>query len=274
MDNGNRSKGFERISRYINAACFADNIEFSATLGSNFDKKQVTNSASLQSSFLIECFNLKAAVESQSKGNAFALQALNDMPSRPEEELDPITLHNQAVLSVHAEPSESFEKLHFLIEENMAPNETFQNLVLAYFHHDHDEFASNLMSTKPELLLDLEALDKDFLECYSLGRLNPDEAIRKLDLAEINLDALMREQRTELQQAEEIADEQQIRFVENELELLSEKLFSYPIFFIIVGSCQLGCSRLDYTGTNRNLSMLRKFSKMVPCFSGKKNVGT
>lgn len=233
MDNGNNSKGFERASRFVNSVYSTEIIEFSAAVGSDSDRKQITNSTALQSSFLIECFNLKSAVESQRKSNKAAWQTLNDMPSRREEDLDPVTLHNQAVLSVDLDPSESFEKLHFLIEENLAPNESFQNLVLAYFHHDHDDFATNLLSTNSELLLDIEALDKEFLECYTLGRLSPDEAIRKLDNAESNLEAMIREQRTVLQQAEEMADEQQSRIAEDELELFFEKFFPYISFLFV-----------------------------------------
>ncbi len=52
-----------------------------------------------QETCLIEAFNLRAAIEHTRKNYEMAVEALSDMPPRREQELDPVTLHNQACIS-------------------------------------------------------------------------------------------------------------------------------------------------------------------------------
>ncbi len=49
---------------------------------------------------LIEAFNLKAAIEYSIKNIPAAKEALLDMPPRGEDELDPVTLMNTALMNV------------------------------------------------------------------------------------------------------------------------------------------------------------------------------
>jgi tetratricopeptide repeat protein 30 len=77
------------------------------SVGSNtegIEARSVGNSAVLKETFLIEAFNLKAAIEYEMRSTepakvggdtSAAKEALSDMPSRLESELDPVTLHNQ-----------------------------------------------------------------------------------------------------------------------------------------------------------------------------------
>lgn len=58
------------------------------------------NSSKLKQAALVEAFNLKAAIELELGNPAAAAAALSDMPPRQEHELDPVTLHNQAVISI------------------------------------------------------------------------------------------------------------------------------------------------------------------------------
>jgi hypothetical protein len=46
----------------------------------------------------VEAFNLKAAIEYSMSNMEMAKEALSDMPPREEQELDPVTLHNQALI--------------------------------------------------------------------------------------------------------------------------------------------------------------------------------
>jgi tetratricopeptide repeat protein 30 len=72
-------------------------------VGSNsdgVDVKTVGNTQTLRETALIEAFNLKAAIEFTMKNEAAAREALLDMPPRNEEELDPVTLHNQALMNI------------------------------------------------------------------------------------------------------------------------------------------------------------------------------
>lgn len=58
----------------------------------------------------MEAFNLRAAIEHTRKNYDMAIEALSDMPPRREQELDPVTLHNQACIpqscdvKVHSTP--------------------------------------------------------------------------------------------------------------------------------------------------------------------------
>jgi hypothetical protein len=51
-----------------------------------------------QETCLVEAFNLRAAIEYEMKNLETAKEALTDMPPRAEEELDPVTLHNHALM--------------------------------------------------------------------------------------------------------------------------------------------------------------------------------
>lgn len=52
------------------------------------------------------------------------------------QELDPVTLHNQALLNMDSKPTEGFEKLAFLLQQPSFPPVTFGNLLLLYCKHE------------------------------------------------------------------------------------------------------------------------------------------
>ena len=59
---------------------------------------------------------------------------------RSEEELDPITLHNQALIHMEEDPTTGFRKLNFLLQNPPFPPETFctvQRCVSCCVHVDH-----------------------------------------------------------------------------------------------------------------------------------------
>ena len=65
-----------------------------------------------------------------------AREALTDMPPRNENELDTITLHNLAIMNMEDDPTGGFEKLTFLISNEIFPREAFVNLCLLYLKYD------------------------------------------------------------------------------------------------------------------------------------------
>lgn len=65
-----------------------------------------------------------------------ACEALTDMPPRTMEELDAVTLHNQALMNMEEKPTQGFEKLQFLLQQNPFPPETFGNLLLLYIKYE------------------------------------------------------------------------------------------------------------------------------------------
>lgn len=90
----------------------------------------VGNSQVLKETALIEAFNLKAAIEQQMKNIPAAKEAIIDMPPRNEDEIDPVTLHNKALIWMDESPQEGFKKLNFLLNNPPFPPETFSNLLL------------------------------------------------------------------------------------------------------------------------------------------------
>jgi hypothetical protein len=65
-----------------------------------------------------------------------AREALTDMPPRNVNELDTITLHNLAIMNMEEDPTGGFEKLTFLISNDIFPREAFVNLCLLYLKYE------------------------------------------------------------------------------------------------------------------------------------------
>uniref|UniRef100_A0A7N5ZR51 Tetratricopeptide repeat protein 30 n=1 Tax=Anabas testudineus TaxID=64144 RepID=A0A7N5ZR51_ANATE len=115
------------------------------------DVHSVGNTLVLHQTALIEAFNLKAAIEYQLKNLKAAQEALTDMPPRSEEELDPVTLHNQALVNMDTKPSEGFEKLAFLLQQPSFPPVTFGNLLLLYCKHEYFDLAADVLAENAHL---------------------------------------------------------------------------------------------------------------------------
>jgi len=81
------------------------------------DVRTVGNTMLLCESAFVEAFNLKAAIEHNLKNFQQAREALTDMPPRKEEELDPVTLHNNALMNMEQDPTSGFEQLQFLVSQ-------------------------------------------------------------------------------------------------------------------------------------------------------------
>lgn len=73
------------------------------------------------------------------------------MPPRAEYELDAVTLHNQALMNMDQNPTEGFEKLQFLLQQNPFPPETFANLLLLYCKHDCYDLAADVLAENTHL---------------------------------------------------------------------------------------------------------------------------
>ena len=65
-----------------------------------------------------------------------ACEALTDMPPRSEEELDAVTLHNQALMNMDTAATTGFRKFQFLLQQDPFPQETFGNLLLLYIKYE------------------------------------------------------------------------------------------------------------------------------------------
>ncbi|XP_015513201.1 intraflagellar transport protein 70A isoform X1 [Neodiprion pinetum] len=144
--------------------------------------RSVGNTLTLHETALTEAFNLKAAIEYQLQNYEAAREALTDMPPRSEEELDAVTLHNQALINMDSRPSEGFEKLQFLLQQNPFPPETFANLLLLYCRYQYYDLAADVLAENVHLTYKyLTPYLYDFLDALITQQTSPEEAYRKFD---------------------------------------------------------------------------------------------
>ena len=101
---------------------------------------------------------------------------------RSEDELDAVTLHNQALMNMDSKPTEGFEKLQFLLQQNPFPPETFGNLLLLYCKYEYYDLAADVLAENAHLTYKyLSPHLYDFLEALITQQTSPDEAYRKFD---------------------------------------------------------------------------------------------
>ncbi|CAK9258758.1 unnamed protein product [Sphagnum jensenii] len=158
--------------------------------------RSVGNSRTLKDSALVEAFNLKAAIEYINGDFDAAKEALIDMPPRVEEELDSITLHNQALMNMDTDPTAGFRKLNFLLQNPPFPPETFGNLLLLYCKpcHGFYDIAADVMAENADLIFKHLSQDLyDFLDATILMQTSTEEAYVKFnELANRHGEVLLR----------------------------------------------------------------------------------
>uniref|UniRef100_A0A2H1WPY2 Tetratricopeptide repeat protein 30 n=1 Tax=Spodoptera frugiperda TaxID=7108 RepID=A0A2H1WPY2_SPOFR len=144
--------------------------------------KSVGNTLTLHETALTEVFNLKAAIEFQLKNIEAAREALNDMPPRHEHELDAVTLHNIALTSIDIKPTDGFEKLHFLLQQDPFPAETFANLLLLYCKFEYFDLAADVLAENAQFTYKyLTPYLYDFLDAIITSQTSPEEAFQKYE---------------------------------------------------------------------------------------------
>lgn len=154
------------------------------SVGSNTDTgsvRSVGNSNVLRETALIEAFNLKAAIEYSLKNHEPAKMALNDMPPRAEEELDAVSLHNQALINIESQTDNGFRKLNFLLNNPPFPPPTFTNLLMLYIKFKFYDLAADVYASHPEYQSFLAPEVREFLEATIMVPSSPAEAYRKFD---------------------------------------------------------------------------------------------
>ncbi|XP_069762887.1 intraflagellar transport protein 70A isoform X2 [Narcine bancroftii] len=183
------------------------------------DVRSVGNTLVLHETALIEAFNLKAAIEYQLKNYEAAKEALTDMPPRSEEELDPVTLHNQALMNMDSKPTEGFEKLQFLLQQNPFPPETFGNLLLLYCKYEYFDLAADVLAENP--LLTYKILTSylfKFLDAMITCQTAPEEAFRKFDEMASKLTEQLRKLTKQVQEARHNRDDESVKKAVNEYD--------------------------------------------------------
>jgi len=156
------------------------------------DVRSVGNSMVLKETALVEAFNLKAAIEYLMKNFEAAQEALSDMPPRSDDELDPVSLHNTALMRMDTEPATGFRKLNFLINNPPFPPETFANLLLLYCKHQYYDLAADVLAENAHLTYKFLSSELyEFLDATLMVQTAPEEAYRKFDdLSKKHIDSL------------------------------------------------------------------------------------
>ena len=181
--------------------------------------RSVGNTLTLHKTALIEAFNLKAAIEYLLKNQEAAREALTDMPPRSENELDAVTLHNQALLNMELKPTEGFGKLQFLLQQNPFPPETFGNLLLLYCKYEYYDLAADVLAENAHLTYKyLSPYLYDFLEALITQQTSPDEAYRKFDTIASKHAEQLRKFTKAVQEARTSHDDETVKKSINEYE--------------------------------------------------------
>ncbi|KAK2832973.1 hypothetical protein Q5P01_016862 [Channa striata] len=188
------------------------------------DVHSVGNTLVLHQTALIEAFNLKAAIEYQLKNLKAAQEALTDMPPRSEEELDPVTLHNQALVNMDTKPSEGFEKLAFLLQQPSFPPVTFGNLLLLYCKHEYFDLAADVLAENAHLTYKfLSPYMYEFLDALLTCQTAPEEAFRKFDEMNAKLTEQLRKLSKQVQEARLARDDEAQKKALQDYDLMQEK---------------------------------------------------
>jgi tetratricopeptide repeat protein 30 len=156
------------------------------SVGSNtggLETRSVGNTQTLRETALVEAFNLRSAIEYRFKNYTAAAEALSDMPPRMEEELDPVTLHNQGLVHFDEDPQAGLRKLNFLLENPPFPPETLKNLLILYLKNEAFDLAADILAENVHLTYKYLDPDlADFIEATITVQTSPAEAYRKFDM--------------------------------------------------------------------------------------------
>jgi len=129
---------------------------------------------------LVEAFNLKAGIEYFMKNIEAAREALMDMPPRNEDELDPVTLHNKALMYCDENANAAFKKLNFLIQNPPFPPETFSNLLLLYCKYSYFDLAADVLAENQALVSKcISPEEYEYIQALILQHTSKEEAYRK-----------------------------------------------------------------------------------------------
>ncbi|XP_055346000.1 tetratricopeptide repeat protein 30A-like isoform X1 [Paramacrobiotus metropolitanus] len=144
--------------------------------------KFIRNSPALQSSFLIEAYNLRAAIEHRSGNLLLAKDELKNIPNRYDEDVDLVTLHNKAILDSEADPEESIQMLSHVVSQPIFPKEALLNLITLYLKEQHYEVAADFMAENIEICYTQLSEDAySFFEACIILQTSPEEAYLRFE---------------------------------------------------------------------------------------------
>uniref|UniRef100_A0A0N5A5D7 Tetratricopeptide repeat protein 30 n=1 Tax=Parastrongyloides trichosuri TaxID=131310 RepID=A0A0N5A5D7_PARTI len=182
--------------------------------------RSVGNTLLLHQTALIEACNLKFAIEYNSKNMSEAAEALTDMPPRSEEELDPITLHNQALIHIESDTSDAFARLQYLLSQNPFPPETFQNLLLLYCKYEYYDLAADVLAENAHLTYKyLSQYIFDYFDAIITQQTSSNDAFNKFDVISNDLISQIRKL---MKKSQELKDENNDKEYKDTIDQIDE----------------------------------------------------
>lgn len=156
------------------------------------------------------------------------------MPPRSEEELDAVTLHNQALMNMEINAAEGFEKLQFLLQQNIYPPETLWTLLLLYCKYEYYNLAADVIAENSHLTykyLSEVIRNISFLVCNNISfvfstwfqylyefldalitkQSSPEEAYRKFDEIASKHTEILRKLTKQVQEARQNRDDDAVK---------------------------------------------------------------
>ena len=104
------------------------------------------------------------------------------MPPRSEEELDPVTLTNMALMNMDDDPTGGFKKLNFLLQNPPFPNEVFPNILLLYAQYEYFDMAADVLAENADLTYKcIPTEDFEYIDALILQQASPEEAYSRFE---------------------------------------------------------------------------------------------
>jgi tetratricopeptide repeat protein 30 len=147
------------------------------------------------------------------------------MPPRLESELDPVTLHNHALINSDDDATGAFKKLSYLLANPPYPPETFGNLLLLHCKYQNYDIAAGLLAENSHLTYKYLSQELyDYLEACIMIPTSIEEAYRKFDELSAKCVDKLRKLTKQIQDAKLARDNESIK---NNLKLYDEELEKY-----------------------------------------------
>ena len=110
----------------------------------------------IKHSFVVEAFNLKAAICYDTKLFDAAKNVMKELCElRNNGNLDSVVIHNDAIIHNEDDPSVGMQKLSYLLSDTPFPPETLGNLISLYTIHGHDDLAAETFEANKALAKEL-----------------------------------------------------------------------------------------------------------------------
>jgi len=171
------------------------------------------------------------------------------MPPRSEEELDPVTLHNQALIGVEGNLADSFAKLQYLLGQNPFPPDTFANLLLLYCKYDYYDLAADVLAENAHLTYKyLSQYMYDYLDALISQQSSGQDAFGKFDAIASEQLASVRKSHTRLEELKE-AENTKPKDLQKAVEELESALELY--LPVLMSQARILWERADYDGVER-----------------------